>query len=151
MTVSASAIVSNTAEIGGGLRAGGNATVSASTIASNTAGLDGGGLYVSDAASVDGSAIVSNTAEIGGGLLAGGAAMVSASPFAYAQSMPGQALFNYATPILLFMIVASVLIALGTSLFNREAAKWAVGFAIVGVVMFFIMKTASSLAAAVQN
>ena len=76
---------------------------------------------------------------------------VCTSQLAHAQSMPGQALFSYVTPIILFLTIGAILIALGASLVMPQFAKTALYAALIGVVIFFIIKTAPALAAAVQN
>lgn len=76
---------------------------------------------------------------------------VGTSQLAHAQSMPGQALFTYLTPIILFLTVGAILIALGASLVAPQFTKTALYAALIGVVIFFIIKTAPALASAVQN
>lgn len=73
------------------------------------------------------------------------------STLAHAQSMPGQQLFNYVTPIILFLTIGAILIALGASLVAPQFARGALYAALIGVVIFFVMKTAPALATAVQQ
>ena len=76
---------------------------------------------------------------------------LGASQLAYAQTMPGQALLNYVTPIILFLTIGAILIALGAALVAPQFAKAALYTALIGVIIFFVMKTAPALAVAVQN
>lgn len=78
-------------------------------------------------------------------------AALTTSQLAYAQAIPGQALINYAVPIIVALIIVAILVALGASFFAPQFAKSAVYAAVIGVVMFFVIKTAPALAAAVQN
>ena len=74
-----------------------------------------------------------------------------AAEVASAQSMIGQGVLNYATPIIVTLFIFAVLVALGGSIVNPQAAKIAVYVVVITVVMFFVIKTAPALANAVQN
>ena len=68
---------------------------------------------------------------------------------AHAQSM-GQGLISYATPIILFLGVGAVVVALVAAVFRPELVKSAVWAAVILVVIFFVLKNTASFQAAVQ-
>ena len=71
------------------------------------------------------------------------------SSAAHAQSM-GQGLISYATPIILFLGVGAVVVALVAAVFKPELVKSAVWAAVILVVIFFVLKNTASFQAAVQ-
>src|SRR4051812_23789651 len=76
-------------------------------------------------------------------------ALFSVSGLAHAQSM-GQGLISYATPIILFLGVGAVVVALVSAIFKPEFVKAAIWAAIILVVVFFLLKNTASFQAAVQ-
>jgi hypothetical protein len=62
----------------------------------------------------------------------------------------GNGLISYAQPIILFLGVGAVVVALVGAVFKPELVKGAVWAAVILVVIFFILKNTSSLQAAVQ-
>ena len=71
------------------------------------------------------------------------------SNVAYAQSM-GQGLISYAQPIILFLGVGAIVVALVAAVFKPELVKTAVWAAVVLVVVFFILRNTAALTSAVQ-
>jgi len=68
---------------------------------------------------------------------------------AHAQAM-GQGLISYATPIILFLGVGAVVVALVAAVFKPELVKAAVWAAVILVVIFFVLRNTASFQAAVQ-
>lgn len=68
---------------------------------------------------------------------------------AHAQAM-GQGLISYATPIILFLGIGAVVVALVAAVFKPELVKSAVWAAVILVVIFFVLKNTASFQAAVQ-
>ena len=77
-------------------------------------------------------------------------ALWATSEVAHAQAI-GQGLMSYATPIVLFLGLGSILVALVGAVFNPQWVKSAVYAAIILAIIFFILRNASSLQAAVQQ
>jgi hypothetical protein len=71
------------------------------------------------------------------------------SSLAHAQNI-GQNLYGYATPIILFLGVGAILVALLAAVFRPELVRSAVWAAVLLVVVFFILKNTAALQAAVQ-
>ena len=71
------------------------------------------------------------------------------SSAAHAQAL-GQGLISYATPIILFLGVGAVVVALVAAVFKPELVKSAVWAAVILVVIFFVLKNTASFQAAVQ-
>jgi len=76
-------------------------------------------------------------------------ALCFVSSLAHAQSM-GQGLISYATPIILFLGIGAVVVALVAAIFKPELVKTAIWAAIILVVVFFLLKNTASFQAAVQ-
>ena len=71
------------------------------------------------------------------------------SNVAHAQVM-GQGLISYAQPIILFLGVGAIVVALVAAVFKPEVVKSAVWAAVVLVVIFFILRNTAALTGAVQ-
>jgi len=72
------------------------------------------------------------------------------STAAQAQAM-GQGLISYAQPIILFLGVGAVVVALMAAVFKPEFVKSAVWAAIILTVIFFILRNTSALSSAVSG
>ncbi len=77
-------------------------------------------------------------------------ALYAMSAVAHAQQL-GQGLINYATPIILFLGIGAIVVALVAAVFKPEIAKGAIWAAVILVVIFFILRNASNLQSAVQQ
>lgn len=62
----------------------------------------------------------------------------------------GSGLLSYAEPIILFLGVGAVVVALVGAVFKPELVKGAVWAAVILVIVFFILHNSSSLESAVQ-
>jgi hypothetical protein len=71
------------------------------------------------------------------------------SEVAFAQTM-GRGLITYATNIILFLGLASVVVALVGAVFKPEFVKSAVWAAVILVVIFFLLRNTASFTSAVQ-
>ena len=69
---------------------------------------------------------------------------------AHAQAM-GQGLISYAQPIILFLGLGAVVVALVAAVFKPEVVKSAVWAAIILTVIFFVLRNASALTSAVSG
>jgi len=69
---------------------------------------------------------------------------------AHAQAM-GQGLISYAQPIILFLGVGAVVVALVGAVFKPEVVKHAVWAAVILTVIFFILRNTSALTSAVSG
>jgi len=72
------------------------------------------------------------------------------SAIAQAQQI-GQGLINYATPIILFLGVGAIVVALVAAVFKPEIVKSAIWAGVILVVIFFILRNAAHLQTAVQQ
>ena len=75
--------------------------------------------------------------------------VAAVSGSAHAQSI-GQGLVSYVTPIILFLGIGAVVVALVAAIFKPEIVKSAIWAAIILVVVFFILRNTASFQAAVQ-
>lgn len=73
----------------------------------------------------------------------------SLSTLAHAQNI-GQGLYAYANPIILFLGVGAIIVALVAAVFRPELVRSAVWAAVLLVVIFFILKNTAALQSAVQ-
>jgi hypothetical protein len=71
------------------------------------------------------------------------------SSVAHAQAM-GSGLISYVQPIILFLGIGAIVVALVAAVFKPEIVKSAVWAAVVLVVIFFILRNTAALTAAVQ-
>lgn len=71
------------------------------------------------------------------------------STAAHAQNM-GQGLIGYVTPIILFLGVGAVVVALVSAIFKPDLVKTAIWAAVILVIVFFILRNTASFQAAVQ-
>jgi hypothetical protein len=73
------------------------------------------------------------------------------STAAHAQTPMGGGLINYARNIILFLGVASVVVALVAAVFKPELVKSAVWAAVILTVIFFILRNTAALQSAVAG
>ena len=74
-----------------------------------------------------------------------------ASTAAHAQTAMGGGLISYARNIILFLGVASVVVALVAAVFKPEIVKSAVWAAVILTVIFFILRNTAALQSAVSG
>jgi len=79
-----------------------------------------------------------------------GALWTLTSAVAHAQAM-GQGLISYAQPIILFLGVGAVVVALVAAVFKPEVVRHAVWAAVILTVIFFILRNTSALTSAVSG
>jgi hypothetical protein len=72
------------------------------------------------------------------------------SAIAHAQAM-GQGLISYAQPIILFLGIGAIVVALVAAVFKPEIVKSAVWAAVILTVIFFILRNTSALTSAVSG
>ena len=75
--------------------------------------------------------------------------LVSSAAYAAGSSIGG-GLITYAQPIILFLGVGAVVVALVGAVFRPELVKGAVWAAVILVVVFFVLRNAAALQSAVQ-
>jgi len=79
-----------------------------------------------------------------------GALTALTSAVAHAQAM-GQGLISYAQPIILFLGVGAVVVALVAAVFKPEVVRHAVWAAVILTVIFFTLRNTSALTSAVSG
>jgi hypothetical protein len=77
-------------------------------------------------------------------------ALVLSSVAHAAGSAIGGGLISYAQPIILFLGLGAVVVALVGAVFRPELVKGAVWAAVILVVVFFVLRNAAALQSAVQ-
>jgi hypothetical protein len=82
-------------------------------------------------------------------VLGASAFLVSSAAYAASTSIGG-GLITYAQPIILFLGVGAVVVALVGAVFRPELVKGAVWAAVILVVVFFVLRNAAALQSAVQ-